>query len=499
MEQSVDSIKQQNPQTFVVVETVCILGFTLDYLLRMWSCVERPYQDKKLMSYLTAPMNVVDIVAILPFYLELLLRAGGSLAVIRVLRLARVFRVLKFGTMSENLKLVGEGLSRSMSGLTVFIYLLALFVVISSAMMHMLEWDPVECVKEVANETISPCTVGFHTIPDSMWFVMVTMTSVGYGDYSPAGDTGKFVASLLMTAGVLSIAIPITLIGNKFSEVWVEAKVMQGAKKARTTMRMTISAHGGDPVDFEDVGGQYTSELKTIDALFEPMPPSKFQREHLGIMWYRGKEVSTGKDVVLVRRVLSGSHAALLPHFAELRHDEELKDERLQLVAINDESVDDMPYEMVLRKANAPARPLKLQLQERYRTEVVASAKQKALDDDMMTESTIWSAQALVSEGIQATGGESPQLTALMRFLTVLQARDQDSPVQIALATLLATDEEEQEIAKQGGTDEIDAATLLRKAAAAEQRNDKRRQRNAAALAKMDGADGADNAVVNDI
>jgi hypothetical protein len=216
-------------------------------------------------------------------------------------------------------------------------------------------------------------------------------------------------------------------------------------------------------------------------------------------MWYRGKEVSTGKDVVLVRRVLSGSHAALLPHFAELRHDEELKDERLQLVAINDESVDDMPYEMVLRKANAPARPLKLQLQERYRTEVVASAKQQALDDDMMTESTIWSAQALVSEGIQATGGESPQLTALMRFLTVLQARDQDSPVQIAFATLLATDEEEQEIAKQGGTDEIDAATLLRKAAAAEQRNDKRRQRNAAALAKMDGADGAGNAVVNDI
>lgn len=316
----------------------------------------------------------------------------------------------------------------------------------------------------------------------------VTMTSVGYGDYSPGGDTGKFLASILMTGGVLSIAIPITLIGNKFSEVWVEAKVMQGAKKARTTMRMTISTPKGAGVNFDDVGGQYNSELKTIDALFEPMPPSEFQREHLGIMWYRGKEVSTGKDVVLVRRILSGSHAALLPHFIELRHDEELKDERLQLLAINDESVDDMSFEMVLEKANAPTRPLKLQLQERYRTEVVASAKQKALDCDMMTESTIWSIQALVSEGILATEGESPQLTALMRFLTVLQAQEQDSPVQIALATLLSTDEEEQEIAKQGGTEEIDAATLLRKAAAAQQRNDKRRQRNAAALAEMDGA-----------
>ena len=172
MEQSVDSIKQQNPQAFVVVETVCILSFTLEYLLRVWSCVERPYQDKKLVSYLATPMNIVDVVAILPFFLELLLRAGGSFGVIRALRLARVFRVLKFGTMSENLVLVGEGLSRSISGLTVLLYLLTLFIVISSAMMHMLEWDPVECVKEVVNETVSPCTVGFHTIPNSMWFVM---------------------------------------------------------------------------------------------------------------------------------------------------------------------------------------------------------------------------------------------------------------------------------------------------------------------------------------
>ena len=99
---------------------------------------------------------------------------------------------MKVGTMSDNLALVGEGLSRSASALTVIIYLMVLFIVISAAIMHMLEWDPIECVKEAPNEfeDISPCTHGFHTIPNSVWFVMVTMTSVGYGDYSPGGGFG---------------------------------------------------------------------------------------------------------------------------------------------------------------------------------------------------------------------------------------------------------------------------------------------------------------------
>eukprot|EP01043_Picozoa_sp_COSAG02_P043541 COSAG02_NODE_3802_length_6208_cov_214.622360_5_plen_497_part_00 len=490
--QSVDSIREVNPQAFVMAETFCILSFTLEYLLRMWSCVERPYRDKRFLPYFSTSMNVVDIVAILPFYMELLLHAGGSFGVIRVLRLARVFRVLKVGTMSENLSLVGEGLSRSMSGLTVLIYLMALFVVISSAIMHMLEWDPVECDKEMPNETISPCTVGFDTIPDSTWFVVVTMTSVGYGDYSPNGDAGKFVASIIMIMGVLSIAIPITLIGNKFNQVWMEAQVLKGAKNARNTMRLTVSNgdSGLGEIGFEDVGGQYKSDLRTVEAKFEEMPPNVYKREHVGIVWYRGREVSSDRDVVLIRTVLSGTHAALLPHFAALQHDEELKNERLQLREINGESVDDMPYETVLEKANSTARPLVLKLVERYRTDVVASEVQKEHDRDVMTDSIIWASQSLASDGVLATEGSSPRLVVLMRILTVLETTGQDSSVQKALRTLLETAEEEMEVAA-GGTEEIDAATLLRRAAAAEQRNEKRRQRNAAALAEMeDGGDG---------
>eukprot|EP01043_Picozoa_sp_COSAG02_P011693 COSAG02_NODE_435_length_22393_cov_18.805643_13_plen_492_part_00 len=484
-----DSVRELNPHTFVMAETVCILSFTLEYLLRMWGCIERPYQDKRFLPYFSAPMNIVDIVAILPFYMELLLQAGGSFGVIRVLRLARVFRVLKVGTMSENLSLVAEGLSRSLSGLTVLIYLMALFVVISSATMHMLEWDPVECVKEMPNETISPCTVGFDTIPDSIWFVVVTMTSVGYGDYSPNGDAGKFAASTIMVMGVLSIAIPVTLIGNKFNEVWMEAQVEKGAKQARNAMRLTVSNGDSGEVAFEDVGGRYKSELKTVEAKFEEMPAGVYKREQLGIVWYRGREVSSGEDVVLVRAVLSGTHAALLPHFAALQHDEELKGERLQLREINGESVDRMPYETVLEKANSTARPLVLKLVERYRTDVVASEVQKGHDRDVITDSIIWSTHVLASNGVLATEGTSPRMEMLTRILTVLQMAEQDSPLQTALGTLLQTAEEEKEAAAQDGTEEIDAATLLRRAAAAEQRNEKRRQRNAAALAEMDDGD----------
>ena len=148
-----------------------------------------------------------------------------------------------------------------------------------------------------------------------------------------------------------------------------------------------------------------------------------------------------------------------------------------------------MSFETVLTKANSTARPLVLKLAERYRTDVVASEVQKKHDHEVLTDSIIWSTQALASEGVLATEGTSPRMVILTRILTVLQTTEQDSPLQTALGTLLQTAEEEKEAAAQGGTEEIDAATLLRRAAAAEQRNDKRRQRNAAALAEMDDVD----------
>lgn len=485
--QSVKSIQQQNPQAFVIAETVCIGSFTLEYLLRICSCVKRPYQDRTFITYILTPMNLVDIVAILPFYLELLLQAGGSFGVIRVLRLARVFRVMKVGTMSQNLSLVGEGLSRSASALTVLVYLMILFIVISSAIMHMAEWDPVECTKEVPNEfdAVSPCTEGFHTIPSSVWFVMVTMTSVGYGDYSPSGDFGKFVASWIMVLGVLSIAIPITLIGNKFNEVWMEARVKDRQKQARETMRLKVRQEAkGAEVQFEDVG---SSQLKTVDVVFELEPPNEVIHEHLGILWYRGTEISTGQDAIMLRTVLSGSHASFLPHFSELQHDAELKNERLQLTAINGKPVDEMSFEKVLETVNAGTRPLALQLRERYGADVQISVAQKDADRELTTQSTIWSMEALVSAAIEKIDSETPNLETLQQMLTVLPNLGQDSPVWAALSAVLATAEEEQHAAKENGTDMIDTGTLLRRAAAADQRNQKRRERNAAALGKMDG------------
>ena len=172
-------------------------------------------------------------------------------------------------------------------------------------------------------------------------------------------------------------------------------------------------------------------------------------------------------------------------HFAELQHDTELHNERLQLKSINGEIVSDMPYEAVVEKANTATRPLALQLVERYRTDVVAHEQQVEDDCILATESTLWSIQALLSEAVVATEGASPQLAALTRMMSVVQM-EQDSTVQRALTTLLETAEEEQAIAEQSVAEKLDAATLLRRAAAAEQRNEKRRQRNAAALAELD-------------
>ena len=79
--------------------------------------------------------------------------------------------------------------------------------------------------------------LGFESIPQASWFVLVTMTSVGYGDYYPQTSFGQFFAMWIMLAGIMTIAIPITLIGNKFNECWVEARVAENMAKVRKASR----------------------------------------------------------------------------------------------------------------------------------------------------------------------------------------------------------------------------------------------------------------------
>eukprot|EP01044_Picomonas_judraskeda_P015930 COSAG03_NODE_2753_length_2473_cov_182.466174_2_plen_256_part_00 len=204
------------------------------------------------MDVCVQPMNLVDLFAILPAYIEWLLGGGsGSFAVLRILRLARIFRVLKVGSAAKNLAIVGRGMQQSKTGLYLLVYLVVIFMVVMSSIMYMIE---------------GPTNLGdssaFPDIPSTFWFTIVTMTSVGYGDIYPATDLGHFVGCVIMLSGILTLAVPITLIGSKFNKVWIEEK-----QKDRKQKMMLQMQKGGENAGGADESSGSARRMVTQSAL----------------------------------------------------------------------------------------------------------------------------------------------------------------------------------------------------------------------------------------
>jgi len=161
-------------------------------------------------------MNVIDLVAIVPYFVALAAHvvnhpgesdggagsSGGtqaeSLAVLRVVRLVRVFRIFKLSRHSKGLQILGQTIRASMRELGLLIFFLFICVVLFSSAVYFAEAD--------VDDTY------FHSIPDAFWWAVVTMTTVGYGDMRPISPLGKLVGSLCAIAGVLTIALPVPVI-----------------------------------------------------------------------------------------------------------------------------------------------------------------------------------------------------------------------------------------------------------------------------------------------
>jgi len=191
---------------FFVIETVCIVWFTSELLLRFSAAPSR-------LAFTRNVMNVIDLVAILPYFITLATTfastdgSGSShampLAVLRVVRLVRVFRIFKLSRHSKGLQILGQTIRASMRELGLLIFFLLICVVLFSSAVYFAEAD-------TANSQ-------FHSIPDAFWWAVVTMTTVGYGDMMPVSVWGKLVGSLCAIAGVLTIALPVPVIVSNFN------------------------------------------------------------------------------------------------------------------------------------------------------------------------------------------------------------------------------------------------------------------------------------------
>jgi len=191
---------------FSTVELICIVWFTIELVGRF---IGSPSKRRFVRSFL----NIIDFIAIAPFFVSLVwpdnAKSGGSsmsFAVLRVLRLVRVFRIFKLSRHSVGLQILGKTFRASVQEFCLLIFFLGIALVLFSSGVFFAEQG-------------EPDTK-FTSIPASFWFVLVTMTTVGYGDLTPTGVYGKLVGGMCALIGVLTLALPIPIIVANFKHYY---------------------------------------------------------------------------------------------------------------------------------------------------------------------------------------------------------------------------------------------------------------------------------------
>jgi voltage-gated potassium channel len=191
--ETVEELGEQHPQVFMTAEWCLTILFTIEYGLRLL-CVRRP------LHYATSFFGIVDLLAILPTYLSLLVPGAQSFAVIRSLRFLRAFRVFKLARMLREAATLRKAFWDSRGKIVVFLTTVLIVVTIAGPAMYLIEYEP-QSPKNDRGEH-------FTSIPQAMYWAIVTMTTVGYGDLVPQTALGKLLSSVLIMIGYSLIIVP---------------------------------------------------------------------------------------------------------------------------------------------------------------------------------------------------------------------------------------------------------------------------------------------------
>jgi len=206
--ESIEEIRQQYRYEIKIIEWVFTAAFTAEYFLRIYSARHRR-------RYVFSFYGIADLLALLPGYLSLVLQGGQYFVVLRAIRLLRVFRILKLTRYLYEGNVLKKALKASLYKITVFLSAVIALVTIVGTMMYVIEGEQ----------------HGFSSIPKSIYWAIVTVTTVGYGDISPATALGQFIASILMIIGYGIIAVPTGIVSVEIAKASVVDKNCPNCKR----------------------------------------------------------------------------------------------------------------------------------------------------------------------------------------------------------------------------------------------------------------------------
>lgn len=231
MAESVEDVHLQFAPWLSVFETFSVCIFTVEYLLRLWSCTSQPEYAHPLsgrIRYAATPLALIDLLAILP---ALLTWAGIDLRVLRLLRLARMLRLAKLGRYSKALQLMGNAAQLKREELVLSLAAMIFMLILAASLMYMAEHEQ------------QP--EAFSSIPATMWWAAATLTTVGYGDVYPITAIGKVLGSVIAILGIGLFALPAGIIASAFIE-------LRGQQNSTT---LSHCPHCGKPL----TGGHYSN------------------------------------------------------------------------------------------------------------------------------------------------------------------------------------------------------------------------------------------------
>lgn len=229
MIETVQPIHDKYAGFFHIFDMVSVFIFTIEYILRVWSCNHDPKYQHSFhgrLRYMLSTEALIDLVAILPFYIHVVV--GLDLRVLRILRLLRFFRLFRLTAYMKSAKIVRNVFKSRANELKLSFVLIAFVIIIAACLLYFAEHEAQPKV--------------FSSIPATLWWAVVTVTSIGYGDMVPVTTLGKVLSGMISLSGLAIFALPAGIITAGF---------LEELNKAKKKKHMHCP-HCGEPIDMDE-------------------------------------------------------------------------------------------------------------------------------------------------------------------------------------------------------------------------------------------------------